>query len=247
MRAILETVSPAADASGGAGADSLRPARAAVLLDIDGTLAPIVRHAADAQRARGDAHAADRGLPPLRRGRMRQRAPGRDGPADRRDRDARLCRQSRRRAAAARAPARRGRPGAAGVDGPRAQVRRAASSRPSASGCVCAARTRTRSPPSTGAARPMRTPPSGLSQRDRRPRGAGGLRRALGAQGARGSPAGGTSTRAWASRGCSRGGPARAALYVGDDSTDLDAFAGLRSLVGSGDLEAVGLRGGRLR
>ena len=35
-----------------------------------------------------------------------------------------------------------------------------------------------------------------------------------------------------------RGGPARAALYVGDDSTDLDAFAGLRSLVSSGDLDA---------
>jgi trehalose 6-phosphate phosphatase len=34
-----------------------------------------------------------------------------------------------------------------------------------------------------------------------------------------------------------RGGPARAALYVGDDSTDLDAFAGLRSLVAAGELE----------
>jgi trehalose 6-phosphate phosphatase len=33
-----------------------------------------------------------------------------------------------------------------------------------------------------------------------------------------------------------RGGEARSALYVGDDTTDLDAFRGLRSLVGSGAL-----------
>ncbi len=35
-----------------------------------------------------------------------------------------------------------------------------------------------------------------------------------------------------------RGGPARAALYVGDDSTDLDAFVALKALVVSGDLDA---------
>jgi trehalose 6-phosphate phosphatase len=33
-----------------------------------------------------------------------------------------------------------------------------------------------------------------------------------------------------------RGGPSSSALYVGDDTTDLDAFRGLRSLVGSGVL-----------
>jgi trehalose 6-phosphate phosphatase len=48
MRAILNVVSPAATLV--EALDSLRsdPTRAAVLLDIDGTLAPIVRHAADA-------------------------------------------------------------------------------------------------------------------------------------------------------------------------------------------------------
>jgi trehalose 6-phosphate phosphatase len=48
MRAILDRVSPAATFA--EALESLRadPSRAAVLLDIDGTLAPIVRHAADA-------------------------------------------------------------------------------------------------------------------------------------------------------------------------------------------------------
>ncbi len=36
-----------------------------------------------------------------------------------------------------------------------------------------------------------------------------------------------------------RGSPARTALYVGDDTTDLDAFRGLRGLVGSGLLESA--------
>jgi len=48
MRAILDIVSPAATL--GEALEPIRcdPAKAAVLLDIDGTLAPIVRHAADA-------------------------------------------------------------------------------------------------------------------------------------------------------------------------------------------------------
>jgi trehalose 6-phosphate phosphatase len=36
-----------------------------------------------------------------------------------------------------------------------------------------------------------------------------------------------------------RGSPARAALYVGDDNTDLDAFRGLRDLAQSGTLESA--------
>jgi len=35
------------------------------------------------------------------------------------------------------------------------------------------------------------------------------------------------------------GGPATAAVYVGDDTTDLDAFRGLRTLVASGELESA--------
>jgi trehalose 6-phosphate phosphatase len=48
MRAILETVSPAATLVEALEPIHADPARVAVLLDIDGTLAPIVRHAADA-------------------------------------------------------------------------------------------------------------------------------------------------------------------------------------------------------
>jgi trehalose 6-phosphate phosphatase len=49
MRAILEAVSPAATLAETLEPIRSDPAQAAVLLDIDGTLAPIVRHAADAQ------------------------------------------------------------------------------------------------------------------------------------------------------------------------------------------------------
>jgi trehalose 6-phosphate phosphatase len=48
MRAILEVVSPAATLVEALEPIRSDPARGAVLLDIDGTLAPIVRHAADA-------------------------------------------------------------------------------------------------------------------------------------------------------------------------------------------------------
>jgi trehalose 6-phosphate phosphatase len=48
MRAILETVSPAATLVEALEPLRADPGRAAILLDIDGTLAPIVRHAADA-------------------------------------------------------------------------------------------------------------------------------------------------------------------------------------------------------
>ena len=48
MRAILEAVSAAAPLVEALEPIRSDPTRAAVLLDIDGTLAPIVRHAADA-------------------------------------------------------------------------------------------------------------------------------------------------------------------------------------------------------
>src|SRR6202030_385818 len=48
MRAILDIVSPAAMLVEALEPIRSEPAHAAVLLDIDGTLAPIVRHAADA-------------------------------------------------------------------------------------------------------------------------------------------------------------------------------------------------------
>ena len=49
------------------------------------------------------------------------------------------------------------------------------------------------------------------------------------------------STRAAGSARCSRSDPPAAALYVGDDSTDVDAFAGLRDVVGEGAV-CVGVR-----
>ena len=48
MRGILDSVSPAATLVEALEPVRSDPARGAVLLDIDGTLAPIVRHAADA-------------------------------------------------------------------------------------------------------------------------------------------------------------------------------------------------------
>jgi trehalose 6-phosphate phosphatase len=36
-----------------------------------------------------------------------------------------------------------------------------------------------------------------------------------------------------------RGSPVHAAMYAGDDTTDLDAFRGLRQLVQSGELESA--------
>jgi trehalose 6-phosphate phosphatase len=36
-----------------------------------------------------------------------------------------------------------------------------------------------------------------------------------------------------------RGAPVSAAMYAGDDTTDLDAFRGLRQLVQSGELESA--------
>ena len=43
------------------------------------------------------------------------------------------------------------------------------------------------------------------------------------------------------------GGVVQDALYVGDDTTDIDAFRGLRELVSSGGLEPDHLRCGQLR
>ena len=48
MRAILDTVSPAEMLVEALEQVRSDPARSAILFDIDGTLAPIVRHAADA-------------------------------------------------------------------------------------------------------------------------------------------------------------------------------------------------------
>ena len=165
MRAILDLVSPAATLVEALEPLRSDPDRGAILLDIDGTLAPIVRHAADAH------------VPEATRTLLIEIAK-RYGVVG--------C-VSGRRAATARqivaigtiayvgnhggellrpgATAPGGRPRARRLDGARARVRRRARSPPSTSGCACAARTRTRSPPSTGAARPTSRPPQRRSRR----------------------------------------------------------------------------------
>ena len=93
--------------------------------------------------------------------------------------------------------------------------------------CACGSRTRARSPASTGAARPTRRP-RGPGSRASPGGGDAGLRDPLGPQGARDPPAGAGRTRARRRRA---GAPlrVRAALYAGDDATDLDAFDALDS------------------
>ena len=156
MRAILDRVSPAATLVEALEPIRSDPAHAAVLLDIDGTLAPIVRHAADAHVPEATRTLLIEIAKRYRRRRLRQRPPRGHRPPDRRDRHDRLRRQPRRRAAAPGRHARR-RSTRSSRRGPRACARSPrASTPPSTSACACAARTRTRSPPSTGAARPTR-------------------------------------------------------------------------------------------
>ena len=229
MRAILDLVSPAATLVEALEPIRSDPAHAAVLLDIDGTLAPIVRHAADAHVPEATRALLIEIAKPLRRRRLRQRPPRHHRPPDRRDRDDRLRRQPRRRAAAPRAIAARGRPRARGVDGAGATSSRDACSRPSVERLrvrsedkdaiaafhwrgapdeeaaeaavreIAERAAERRASPSTGAARCSR-----CARRSRSTRGSG-------------SPA------------LLRSVPGRARpLYVGDDTTDLDAFRGLR-------------------
>ena len=101
MRAILEVMSAAATLVEALEPLRADPARAAVLLDIDGTLAPIVRHADDAHvpeptRAQLIAVAKRYGVVALH-----QRPPGDDRAPDRLARLDRLRRQPRRRSCCA--------------------------------------------------------------------------------------------------------------------------------------------------
>ena len=248
MRAILDVRVPSRNARGGARADPRRPAhRSAVLLDIDGTLAPIVRHAADAHVPEATRTLL---IEIARRYRVVGCVSGRRAahrPPDRRDRDDRLCRQPRGRAAAPRRHAPRGRPGASPTG------RRACARSPRACTPPEHQRMRVRSEDKDAIAAfhwrgaPDEEAAAAAVREIAAQRRAGGLCGALGAQGARGAPAGDASTRALASPRCCAAAVVEAALYVGDDTTDLDAFRGLRALVQAGELEQRRLRGGRLR
>ena len=232
MRAILEVVSPAATLVEALEPIRSDPARAAVLLDIDGTLAPIVRHAADAHVPEAtrtlliEIAKRYRIVGCISGRRAAHRAP------DRRDRDDRLRRQPRRRAAAPGRDAPGGRPRAGRLDRPRARVRGARLHAASTSGFASRSEDKDAIAAFHWRGAPDEAGRGGRGARDRERAAGGGLRGPLGAQGARGAPA----DRARQGRSASaallraRAGRARA-LYVGDDSTDLDAFRGLREQV----------------
>ncbi len=239
---------PSCNARGGARADPLRSR----------PLSRAARHRRHARadrpprgrraRARGHAHAADRDRPALPRGRLRERPP-RQPPRARSSRSGR----SRMSATTAASCCARGRPAQRSTPSSptgRARVRefaaRAYTGRAS-SACACAARTRTRSPRSTGAAPPTRRRRRQAVREIARRARAGGLRGPLGAQGARGAPAGrfrqGPRHRRAAAR-C--GGRPRRCTSATTPPTST-RFRGLRSLVESGALAERGVRGGQLR
>ena len=195
MRGILDRVTPAAMLVEALEPLRSDPASSAILMDIDGTLAPIVRHAADAHVPQATRTLLIEIARRYRIVGLRQRAARHRRPPDGGDRDDRLCRQPRRRTAAPRRHPRRGRPAAGGVDGPRARVRRA--------------RVRARAPAPARAQRgqgldrrlPLAREPPTRSRAEAAVReiaeraAARGPGRALGPQGARGAPARCCSTR----------------------------------------------------
>ena len=130
-------------------------------------------------------------------------------------------------------------PGVRELGRPRARAsRRERDTRELRDACACGSRTRARSWPSTGAARPTRTALArARGQIAQRGRG-GGPARSTGA--ARCSRCGRRcrSTRASAVRELVAPLPVRAALFAGDDATDLDAFDALDELVAEGALDA---------
>ena len=214
------------------------PSRAAILCDIDGTLAPIVTRAEEAhvsdKASRLLGRAARRyGLVACISGPRRRRRP----PARGRGRH-RLRGLPRRRAARARRGACAHLARVRELGGPRRRLH-GRPRRPRAAPAARADR-------AEGADR--RVPLARRARRGRRAdaargrRAGGGGRRArlpLGPQGARDPPAGAGGQgpgRARAGR-AERG--AATALFGGDDATDLDAFAALDALVAEGALDAA--------
>ena len=208
------------------------PDRSAILLDVDGVLAPIVQQPDDAHMPETTRRplievarryavvacvsgAARVGRPPDRLARLDRvpRQPRLGGPAPGRGRRRRPTASSRRGRGACRASCAR-------------------PTTTSCAACACGSRTRRRSPRCTGAACPTRRPPRPRSRRGQARRGGRATRRTGAARCWRSArPCG--STRAPGVMGLLRDLDLAAALYVGDDTTDLDAFRALGELVES--------------
>ena len=148
-----------------AGAAAPRPERVAVLLDVDGVLAPIVSQPDDAHMPETTRRPLIEVARKLRDRRLRLRPPRLRRAPDRLARLDRLPRQPRLGDPAARRDRARARPRAAGVDAARAGLHARGVLRGAASACACGSRTRRRSPRCTGAACRTRRAPRRRSAR----------------------------------------------------------------------------------
>ena len=107
---------------------------------------------------------------------------------------------------------------------------------PSFAAAACGSRTRARSSRSTGAARPDEDAARAVIDAIAARRRGGRPAHPLGAQGARGAPAGADRQGRRDQRRSCEGEDVDVAMYVGDDTTDLDAFRSLVQLVEEGRL-----------
>ena len=211
------------------------PEHSAVLLDVDGVLAPIVQQP-------DDAHMPETTRRPLievaRRYGTVACVSGRRASDARRivslgsiaylgSHGSEVLRPGRDRARSSTTSCRRGRGGCRP-----SPTRRSARS---CAGCACASRTRRRSPRCTGAGRPTRTTRWPRSRRSPRPPRRPASSPTGAARCSRSARRCG-STRAPGSSACCGETDLAAAVYVGDDVTDLDAFRGLSELQERGRL-----------
>ena len=217
------------------------PPRAAILTDVDGTLAPIVERPEQAAvPARGRASCSRRlseryglvGCISGRRAEEARRLVGVEGIAYAGNHGLELLLPGDE--APRLDPSLRGARAAT-----RRDVRRRRSTARRCAGPGCGWRTRARSRRCTGAAPTTSAAAEARAHEIAAERRAGRARAALGAQGAGAAPGG---RRRQGRRGRARCSPptgSRAAAYAGDDRTDLDAFRRLRELREEGELETA--------